>query len=195
MIYIAGTPLVDPSVVKIIKLTKNNTYHSLRRIWETVWLLPEKVHVTLANEFKLCRAKLLTSPGVTKCLNSWKFVTVSFLNYLLLWKIYVQKEIFLPVFTDSAYVCVDSTFYGMTLTLVSTWVRFPAKILLRCLKNIYLPFHLLIKSCLPGAQRRILLFSFNYKPSFLVLNNTFYPNTLFYIPWGSIILLLYCILS
>ena len=115
MIYIAGTPLVDPSVVKIIKLTKSNTYHSLRRIWKTVWLLLEKVHVTLANEFKLCRSKLLTSSGVTKCFTSLKFVTVSFLNYLLLWKTYVQKEIFQPVVTDSAYVCVDTTFYGRRL--------------------------------------------------------------------------------
>ena len=29
MIYIAGTPLVDPSVRKILKLIKNNTYHLL----------------------------------------------------------------------------------------------------------------------------------------------------------------------
>ena len=29
MIYIAGTPLVDPSVREILKLIKNNTYHSL----------------------------------------------------------------------------------------------------------------------------------------------------------------------
>ena len=27
MIYIAGIPLVDPSVRKILKLIKNNTYH------------------------------------------------------------------------------------------------------------------------------------------------------------------------
>ena len=29
MIYIAGTPLVDPSVREILKLIKNNTYHLL----------------------------------------------------------------------------------------------------------------------------------------------------------------------
>ena len=52
MIYIAGTPLVDPSVREILKLIKNNTYHSLWRIWKTVWLLPEKVHVTSVNKFK-----------------------------------------------------------------------------------------------------------------------------------------------
>ena len=121
----------------------------------------------------LCRAKLLPSSGVTKCLNSWKFVTISYFNYLLLWKTHVHKEIFQPVFTDSAYVCVDSTFYGMTLTWISTCVRFPTKIFLHCLKNIYLPCHLLIKSWLPGTQGRILLFYFNYEPLFLVPNNTF----------------------
>ena len=29
MIDIAGTPLVDPSICEILKLTKNNTYHTL----------------------------------------------------------------------------------------------------------------------------------------------------------------------
>ena len=79
----------------------HNTYHSLWRIWKTVWLLPERVHVTSVNEFKPSRAKLLTLPGVTKCLHSWKFVTVSYFNYLLLWKVFVQKIISQPVFTAS----------------------------------------------------------------------------------------------
>ena len=29
MIYIVGTPIVNPSVREILKLIKNNTYHSL----------------------------------------------------------------------------------------------------------------------------------------------------------------------
>ena len=29
MIYIVGTPVADPSVREILKLIKNNTYHSL----------------------------------------------------------------------------------------------------------------------------------------------------------------------
>ena len=93
MIDIAGTPLVDPSVCKILKLIKNNTYHSLWRIWKAVWLLPEKVHVTSVNGFKSSRSKLLALSGVTKCLNSWNFVTDFYFNSLLLWKTYVQKLI------------------------------------------------------------------------------------------------------
>ena len=57
----------------------------------------------------------------------------------------------------------------MTLTLISTCVRFPAKILLHCLKNIYLLLHLFIKSCLPGIQGMISLFYFNYRPLLLTL--------------------------
>ena len=40
-----------------------------------------------------------------------------------------------PCFDD---VCVNSIFYSMTLTLISTCARFPKKILLHRLKNIYL---------------------------------------------------------
>ena len=58
-------------------------------------------HVTSVDEFKSSRAELLTLPGVTKCLHSWKFVTVSYFNYLLLWKVFVQKVISQPVFTVS----------------------------------------------------------------------------------------------
>ena len=94
---------------------------------------------------------------------------------------------------DIVYVCVNNIFYSMTFTLISTSVRFPSKILLHCVKNIYLLLLLFIKSCLPGTQGRILIFYFNYKPLFLLPNNTFYPITLFYIALGSIILLLYCI--
>ena len=103
VIYIAGTPLVHPSLREILKLIKNNTYHSLWRIWKAVWLLPEKVYATSVNEFKSSSAKLLALSGVTKCLNSWKFVTVSYFNYLLLCKTYVQKVISQPLFTDSKW--------------------------------------------------------------------------------------------
>ena len=65
-------------------------------------------------------------------------------------------------FDDIAYVCVNSIFYSMTLALVSTFVRFPAKIFLQCIKSIYLILHLFIKFCLPGTQGRILLFCFNF---------------------------------
>ena len=82
---------------------------------------------------------------------------------------------------------------SMSLVLISACVRFPANILLHCIKNTYLLLHLFIKSCLPGTQGRTLLFYFNYKTLFLLPNNTFYFITLFHIPWGSIILLLYCI--
>ena len=71
-------------------------------------------------------------------------------------------------FDDIGYVCVNSIFYSMTLTLISRWVRFPAKILLHCLKDMHLLLHLFIKSCLPGTQGRILLFYFNYKPLFVL---------------------------
>ena len=101
MTDIEGTRLVDPSVCEILKLIKNNTCHLLLRIWKAVSLLPEKVHVTSINEFNLSRAKLLILSGVTKCLNSWNFVIVSYFNCLLLWKTYVPKSIFQPVFTDS----------------------------------------------------------------------------------------------
>ena len=36
MVYIVGTTLVDPSAREVLKLIKNNTYHSLLRIWEAV---------------------------------------------------------------------------------------------------------------------------------------------------------------
>ena len=96
-------------------------------------------------------------------------------------------------FDDITYVCVNSVFCSMSLVLISACVRFPANILLHCIKNTYLLLHLFIKSCLPGTQGRTLLFYFNYKPLFLLPNNTFYFITLFHIPWGNIILLLYCI--
>ena len=57
-------------------------------------------------------------------------------------------------------------------------LRFLAKILLHCLKKIQLLLHLFIKSCLPGTQGRILLFYFNYKPLFVLPNNTFYSTLL-----------------
>ena len=96
-------------------------------------------------------------------------------------------------FDDITYVCVNSVFCSMVLILIFACVIFSANILLRFTKNTYLLLHLFIKSFLPRTHARTLLFYFNYKPLFLLPNNTFYPITLFYVPWGSIILLLYCI--
>ena len=59
----------------------------------------------------------------------------------------------------------------------------------------YLLLHLFIKSCLSGTQGRILLFYFNYKPLFLLPNNTFYYITLpitFFILHG-VVSYCYCI--
>ena len=61
---------------------------------------------------------------VTTCLNSWKFVTVSYFNSLLLWKTYVQRLISKPLLTDSksnskslfddiAYVRLNNIFQSM----------------------------------------------------------------------------------
>ena len=82
MIDVAGTPLANLSVCKILKLIKNNTYHSLWRIWKAVWLLPKKVHVTSVSEFK-SRAKPLILSGITKCFNSFNFGNFYFLFQLL----------------------------------------------------------------------------------------------------------------
>ena len=163
--------------------------------------MPEKFHVTSVTEFKSSRAKLLTLPGVTSCLNSWKFVRVQFELLTSLEKICSKSNFPADIyrfeaklaksrFDDIAYVFVNSS---MTLTLISTCVRFPAKILLHCLKNIYLLIHLFIKSCLHETQGRILLFYFIYKLLFPLPSNTFYPITLFYVAWISITLLLHCI--
>ena len=61
------------------------------------------------------------------------------------------------------------------------------KDLLHCLKNIIYCLYLFIKSCSLGTLGRILLFYFNFKPLFLLTNNTFYHITFFYIAWGSVI--------
>ena len=91
MIYIAGKHLVDSSVREILKLIKNNEKHSLWRIWEAVWLLPENDHSASVNDFTSSRPRLLILSGVTMYFNPWKFVTVSYSNRLPLWKKYVQK--------------------------------------------------------------------------------------------------------
>ena len=99
----------------------HNTYHSLWRIWKTVWLLPERVHVTSANEFKPSRAKLLTLSGVT--VSSFIEVCDNFLFQLLTslesfcsknnfpagiysFKVKLAKSLF----DDIAYACVNSIF-------------------------------------------------------------------------------------
>ena len=95
MIYIAGKHLVDPSIREILRLIKNDAQHSLWHIWEAVWLLPKNVRVASINEFKSSRA------GVPTCFNSWKFVTVSYSNLLLLWRTCIQKVTSQSLFTDS----------------------------------------------------------------------------------------------
>ena len=54
-------------------------------------MLFDNDHLASTNEFKSSRARLLTLSGVTMYFNSWKFVTVSYSNHLILWKRYVQK--------------------------------------------------------------------------------------------------------
>ena len=82
MIYIVGTPLVDPSEPEILKTFKNSTCHSLWRIWRAVWSLPEKVHVTSVYEFKSSRTKLLTLSGLTVLIRGslWQFL-ISIIYY------------------------------------------------------------------------------------------------------------------
>ena len=101
MIYIADKHLPDSSVREKLKLIKNDAKYSLWCMWYAGWLLPENDHLASTNEFKSSRARLLTLSGVTMYFNSWKFVTVSYSNHLILWKRYVQKVISQSLFTDS----------------------------------------------------------------------------------------------
>ena len=140
MIYIAGKHLVDSSVHEILKLIKNDAKHSLWGIWEAVWLLPENYYLASISEFKSSRDRLLTLSGVTMYFNSWKFVTVSYFNRLILWKKICSKNNLLVIiyifsaklvkspFDDITYVHVNSIFYSMALILIPLatdfWQRF-----------------------------------------------------------------------
>ena len=64
-------------------------------------MLFDNDHLASTNEFKSSRARLLTLFGVTMYFNSWRFVTVSNSNHLILWKRYVQKVSSQSLFTDS----------------------------------------------------------------------------------------------
>ena len=64
-------------------------------------MLFDNDHLASTNEFKSSRARLLTLSSVTMYFNSWKFVTVSYFNHLILWKRYVQKVTSQSLFTDS----------------------------------------------------------------------------------------------
>ena len=134
MIDVSGAPPAGLSVCKILKLIKNNTYHSLWRIWKAVWLWPNRVHVTSVSQFKSSRAKLLTLSGVTKSPNSLKFGSFCFLFQLLTFlKNICSKSNFSAGvywfkvklgksrFDDIAYACVNSILCSMKLKLISTF--------------------------------------------------------------------------